>query len=136
VAITSLTLAVVGADHPNKRGPTRRFGIAVSAPGDPIELVLEPKNPADPNAVIVLNKHGIQIGYLTAERAPWIGGMMKAGRDMRAVFQDATEYGALIRLAFDGAELDLPAPLRKRPRGDEYVDEDPGFFPDESPPDE
>lgn len=65
-----LSLFVVGAGHPNKRGGDRRFEALLCAPGEPIELVPEPRNPADPNAVAVFSIRGVQIGYLTAERAP------------------------------------------------------------------
>lgn len=91
-----LSLAVVGAQHPNKRGPTRRFGISVCKPGDPIDLVPEPKNEADPNAIAVY-AGDIQIGYLTAERAPFIGALMSR-EIVTAIFQSAQQYGAVIRV--------------------------------------
>lgn len=112
-AVKSLTLAVVGADHPNKRGPTRRFEIAMCIPGEPAELRPEPNNPADPQAVAVYSARGIQIGYLTAERAPWIGSLIRNGREMATIFQTSTTYGALVRLAFDGELPELP-PSRER----------------------
>lgn len=64
-----LSLHVVGAGHPNRRGGDRRFEILLCVPGEPVHLVLEPKNPADPQAVAVFSGRGVQIGYLTAERA-------------------------------------------------------------------
>ena len=85
--LTALSLAVVGADHPNKRGPGRRFEIEICAPGEPVELILEPNNPADPRAVAVFSVRGVQIGYLSAERCGWIGGMIRIGREPRAIFQ-------------------------------------------------
>ncbi|WP_313534353.1 HIRAN domain-containing protein [Sphingomonas sp.] len=107
----SLSLAIVGADHPNKRGPTRRFEIAMCIPGEPTELRPEPNNPADPQAVAVYSARGIQIGYLTAERAPWIGSMIRNGREMETIFQAPTPYGAVVRLAFDGKRPALPPAL-------------------------
>ncbi|AHE56037.1 HIRAN domain-containing protein [Sphingomonas sanxanigenens] len=104
-----LSLAVVGAQYPNKRGPTRAFGIAMCRPGDPIELRPEPKNPADERAVAVFTADNIQIGYITAERAPYIGGIIKAGREVRTIFQAPTQWGAIVRCAFDGASPSLPA---------------------------
>ncbi|WP_164521761.1 HIRAN domain-containing protein [Sphingomonas sp. ABOLE] len=103
-----MSLSVVGADYANKRGPTRRFEIAMCIPGEPTELRPEPGNPADPQAVAVYSARGIQIGYLTAERAPWIGSMIRNGREMAAIFQAPTPYGALVRLAFDGDRPELP----------------------------
>jgi hypothetical protein len=81
-------------------------------PGEPAELRSEPNNPADPHAVAVYSVRGIQIGYLTAERAPLVGGMIRNGREMAVIFQAATPYGALVRLAFDGERPELP-PSRK-----------------------
>ena len=131
----SLSLAVVGADHPNPKGPTRRFGINLCRPGDPIELRREPRNRADENAVAVFDKRDIQIGYLTAERAPWIGGMIANGREIRAVFQEATSWGALIRVAFDGAEPVVPErSIRSDIEVPEGADPDPDWQPDEDWP--
>lgn len=78
---------------------------------------------------------GVQLGYLPAERAPWIGGMIKQGREVRAVFQGETHPGGWIRLAFDGADPTLPAPKTK-PVIEIDPDSDDGFYPDETYPDE
>ena len=126
----SLSLAVVGANHPNKRGPTRRFEIALCKPGEPVELIPEPKNPADPRAVAVFSTRGVQLGYLTAERCGRIGALIRDGREVRAVFQEATSYGAVIRAAFDGEEPVLPP---ERPR---QPPEEQDFWPDPEWPDE
>ncbi len=82
---------------------------------------------------MVLSARGVQIGYLPAERAPWIAGMLRAGREVRAVFQQATAHGAAIRVALDGAEPVLPtaAPLPSSLQQDH--DE---FWPDPIPPDD
>jgi hypothetical protein len=124
-----LSLTVVGVQHPNKRGPTRHFAIALCRPGDPVELRREPKNPKDENAVAVFNATGIQMGYLSAERAPWIGGMLLKNRVITAVFQATAGYGAVIRVAFDGEKPELP-PVR------ESVGDDPDFYPDDIYPDD
>ncbi len=133
--IATLSLAVVGADHPNPKGPTRRFGISLCRPGDRIELRREPKNKADENAVAVFDERGIQIGYLTADRAAWIGGMIVNGREIRAAFQAATNWGALVRAAFDGAEPVIPE-QRAKPNvdSDDFCDSEPEWLPDEEWP--
>jgi len=130
-----LSLAVVGAAHPNKRGPTRRFEISVSHPGEPVELRPEPKNPADENAVAVFSCRDVQLGYITAERAPWIGGMINQGREVRAIFQWATTYGAVIRIAFDGEQPSIEG-LRKplSEGGSQLPDQE--FYPDPEWPDD
>lgn len=132
--ISQLSLAVVGADFPNRRGPGRRFEIAICAPGEPVELVPEPKNPADPRAVAVFSIRGVQLGYLTAERCGWIGAMLSGGRELRAVFQSATKHGAFIRVAFDGQDPTLPA--APDPAGPHDRSDDSGWWPDEIPPDD
>ncbi|WP_285020270.1 HIRAN domain-containing protein [Novosphingobium sp. fls2-241-R2A-195] len=107
--LPALSLAVVGADYPNKgKMPGRRFEIALCAPGDPLELRPEPKNPADENAIAVYSERDVQIGYVTAERAPRIGQLIRQGHTITAIFQEATCYGAVARLAFDGEQPTLP----------------------------
>ncbi len=103
-----LSIAVVGADFPNKRGPARRFEIALCKPGERIELRPEPRNPADPRAVAVFSARGIQIGYVPAERAALVGAALREGR-MMAIFQSASQWGATVRASLDGSEPTLPA---------------------------
>lgn len=89
--VRQLSLHVVGASHPNHRGGVdRRFEILLCPPGEPVELVPEPDNPVDPQVIGVFSARGIQIGYVTAERAPWIGTMMRSGKELRAIFQQVT----------------------------------------------
>lgn len=108
-----LSLLVRGVDHPNRRPKTRgtiprRFEIAASLPGEPVELVLEPDNPADPNAIMIFSARGIQLGYVAAERAPFIGKHIRQGDEVRAIFQEATRQGAIIRVSLDGSKPVLP----------------------------
>jgi HIRAN domain-containing protein len=126
LSLPSLSLAVVGADFPNRRGPTRRFEVAICKPGEPIELRLEPNNPADPRAVAVFSKRGVQLGYLTAERCGRIGNFLRQGREVRTIFQRAAVYGCVIRAAFDGEKPILPVENEPEPYADEaapWVDE-------------
>lgn len=128
--LTTLTLAVVGADYPNKRGPSRRFELAMCRPGEPVELRPEPNNPADPRAVAVYSCRGVQIGYLTAERCGRIGTLIRRGHEVRSIFQASTPFGALIRTAFDGEVPALPQNIG------EDADDTPDFWPDEEWADE
>lgn len=121
-----MSIAVVGADYPNKRGPTRRFEIAMCLPGEPVELRREPKNPADSRAIGVYSQRDVQIGYVPAEQAQWIGGQLA---EIRAIFQRADTFGAVIRVTFDGSEPVLPVekPVERRappPDPDGYDDDD------------
>lgn len=125
-----LSLHVVGADHPNRGGGNRRFEILLCVPGEVVTLVPEPRNPVDRNAVMVVSAREVQIGYLTADRAAWIAAMLRSGRAVAAIFQQATPMGAAIRVAFDGAVPVLPRPVVPQ------SDPEPDFWPDEFPPDD
>jgi len=121
----SASFAIVGIDYPNKRGPARRFELALCVPGERIELSPEPTNKHDPYAIAVYSCRGVQLGYLTAERAPWIGAQIRQGRELRAIFQGMTDKVGWLRLAFDGEVPTLPpAAIVQPPRDDS------GFYPD------
>ncbi len=126
-----LSLRVVGAGHANKRGGDRRFEVLLCVPGEPVELVPEPRNPADPNAIAVFSVRGVQLGYVTAERAPLIGGMLRAGRDVQAIFQEAIATAAVIRVGIDGIAPQLPTERSVPDPSRDDVD----FWPDYVPPD-
>lgn len=116
---------------------TRRYAVELHAPGDPVELRREPKNPADPNAIAVFSLVGVQMGYIPAERAPFIGMMMSRGA-VTAVFQGQSEHGAWLRIAFGDDEPVLP-PERPMLNIDlsspsEGKDADPEWTPDEEGP--
>jgi len=104
----AVSLAVVGVLHRNADGSDRRREISWCAAGEPVTLQLEPNNPADERAVAVYSARGIQLGYLTAERAAYIGGLIRSGRDHQAIFQAPAQFGAWIRMAFDGAVPVVP----------------------------
>jgi len=104
-----LTLAVVGIGYRNADKTLRAAGLVKCTPGEPVELRLEPKNKNDRNAIAVFSARGIQIGYVTAERAPYIGKMIRAGEECRAVFQELDTTSAAIRVRFGGQAPTLPA---------------------------
>lgn len=124
--LPAMSLAVVGVRHPNRDKSNRGFEILLCRPGDVIELRPEPKNKHDEHAVAVFSERGVQLGYLTAERAPYIGKIIRQGREVTAVFQQAVPFGAWLRVAFDGEQPVLP-PDRPAPT----EDPDSGWFPDE-----
>lgn len=123
-----ITLPIVGVQFPNARGVTRRFAVDLQRPGDPVELRREPKNPADPNAIAVHTVEGVQMGYVAAERAPYIGMMMTRG-EVNAIFQGADDFGAFIRVAFDEAPV-LP-PTEGVARKSRTTDEPPSQEPEQ-----
>lgn len=121
-----ITLPIVGSQYPNKKrkGPTRRFAIELCAPGDLVELRPEPENPEDDNAIAVYSAQDVQMGYLPAERAPYVGLQMSRGL-VSAVFQGVGPRGAFVRIAFDGETPILP-PVReaRTPAQDWWPDEE------------
>lgn len=138
-----LTLAVVGLDFPNADGSNRRSEAMMTLPGDPVELVPEPKNRHDGNAIAVVGPRGVQIGYLNAERAPYVGGRMSRGEDVAAIFQGIDGAAAFVRVRFGGGMPTLPSPPAqpaarppappRPPRGSEPYDPH-AFYPDEDGP--
>jgi hypothetical protein len=128
-SLRPLSLAVVGVRYANKdkARSDRGFEIALCKPGEPVELRPEPKNRHDRHAIAVFSVRGIQLGYLTAERAPRIGALLRS-REVAAVFQAPAPHGAWIRVAFDGEAPSVPAappPTAKEPEF--YPDEDFGW---------
>lgn len=115
---SQITLPIVGVQFPNMKGASRRFAVDLQRPGDPVELRREPKNPADPNAIAVHTIEGVQMGYVPAERAPYIGMMMTRG-EVTAIFQGADDFGAFIRIGFDETPV---LPDNRRPENPAPVD--------------
>ena len=96
-----LTLSVVGIDFPNadKSKSNRRMELLLCQPGEPVDLRREPKNPHDANAVAVFSLRGVQMGYLSAERAPLIGRRMQQEEHV-AAFQALTGSMGYVRIRF------------------------------------
>jgi hypothetical protein len=136
VIVRDLTIAVVGAAHPNKDGGNRRSEIAFCNPGEPIELRPEPKNRHDEHAIAVFSARRFQIGYVASERAVTLKGLMRAGHELVAIFQDVAPFGALVRVGIDQTPTLPPARPSEDEDRDEYAQPDPGDWPDEPPPDE
>lgn len=102
-----LTLAVVGIGYANADKSSRLFEISLCRPGDAIELRPEPRNKHDPRAVGVWRVGGGQMGYVTAERAGWIGQRVQTEETV-AVFQGQAGSAAYIRVGFGGGAPSLP----------------------------
>lgn len=123
-----LTLSIVGIDFPNpdKSGSSRRMEIMMCHPGDSVELRPEPRNTFDSNAIAVWSERGVQIGYLTAERAPFVGKRMQS-EEMVAVFQALQGNAAYVRVRFGGGRPTLPpiaSSAEARPAEPFYPDEE------------
>lgn len=128
--MNELTLAVVGLDHRNtdRTRSNRRYEALLCAPGDPVTLRPDPANPVDPQAVAVWSERDIQIGFLTAERAPLIGARIRAGQEVAAIFQGISARAAFIRVRLGGGAPTLPdvreAPDAAASREDDVNDPD------------
>jgi hypothetical protein len=131
MSVDELTLAVVGIDFPNadRSKSSRRMEALLCTPGEPVELRREPKNPHDPRAIAVFSRRGIQMGYISAERAPWIGKRMLAGEEHQAIFQALQGNVAHIRIRFGGGTPVLPI----EPAESADIANDP-FYPDPEGP--
>ena len=129
-----LTLAVVGIDFPNADGSNRRSEAMMTLPGEPVALAPEPKNRHDANAIAVKSPRGVQIGYLSAERAPYVGSRIARGEAVEAIFQGLDGGSAYIRVRFGGGVPTLPLPS-DTPSSSRRPPHDPdGFYPDEDGP--
>ncbi|MBJ6123379.1 HIRAN domain-containing protein [Sphingomonas mollis] len=127
-----LTLAIAGIDFPNADGGNRRSEAMMTLPGDPVTLMPEPRNRHDRNAVAIISPSGMKLGYVSAERAPYIGSRINRGEQVAAIFQGIHGGGAYIRVRFGGGLPTLPpaaAPSHRSTR-----DEADGFYPDEDGP--
>ncbi len=100
------------------------------APGAPMALVPEPRNPVDPQAVAVFSPSGLQVGYLSAERAPWIGARIRAGDEVVAIMQGVVGGAGYLRVRIGGGAPTLPV---ARERDDEEAGEM-EFWPDPEGP--
>jgi hypothetical protein len=145
--IEELTIACVGASHanPKRKGqPTgsREMEIMFTERGQPVELRPEPGNKADASAIAVFAKTGIQLGYVSADRTLLIHRAWHDARDVHAVFQQRTPWGAWIRVGFDRAPAIPPESAKlatEQASQDWWPDEAPdgdlsAFYPDFVPP--
>lgn len=111
----ALSLAIVGIDYPNRRGPGRRFELEICQPGEPVELRPEPNNQFDEHAVAVFSCRDIQLGYLASERAVLIGTLWRQGHETAAIFQSLEATVGWIRVAFDSEQPTLPPDRSSEP---------------------
>lgn len=136
MAIEELSVAIVGADYPNKDGGNRRTEIAFCDRGEPLELRPEPKSPHDEHAVAVFSARQFQIGYVASARAVFLKRLLKDGHELFAVFQDVAPWGAVARIGVDRDPGNLPEPgTYSRTLVQDEVDQTPAvdYWPDDEP---
>jgi HIRAN domain len=102
------SLICVGERFANADGDNRQVELARSKPGERIDLVREPTNPYDINAVALVSCRGVQVGYLAREHAIWIAPMIDAGAIFSATVERVAPKGrpfaplaVTIKLRFD-----------------------------------
>lgn len=131
------TLAIVGIDFPNtdRARTNRRSELMLLSPGDPLTLQPEPTNRFDPRAVAVFSPNGIQLGYVTAERAVLVGGRIRAGEEVAAIYQGLVGKAGYARVRFGGGAPTLPPVAFAPDYGDDCDPADgDAFWPDEPGP--
>ena len=109
------SLPACGEHYENEDGSSRQEELARCAAGDMLQLVREPDNEHDPMAVAVMSERGIRVGYLSRERANWIGSKMDRGYDVRAIVHrikgshlQGSALGLVLRLSMDPDIADEP----------------------------
>lgn len=109
-----LTLPIVGINHPNadKAKTNRRSELMLLGVASPLELRLEPDNPHDPRAIGVWSPSGIQVGYVGAERAQWLGGKIRDGEEVQVILQGVATHVGWMRVRIGGGAPTLP-PVRE-----------------------
>ncbi len=130
-----LTLSIVGIDFPNadRSKSNRRMEVMLCTPSEPVELRREPKNPHDANAVAVFSMRGVQMGYVSAERAPLIGRRMQQ-EPYAVVFQALAGNMGYVRIRFGGGAPTLPETVEPPPSSRPAPYDPDIFYPDPEGP--
>lgn len=83
---------LAGVTHKNRNGTSRQHALRQCRLGMPVDVLREPDNPADKNAV-ALFAGGTQIGYRPAESAPWFARALDSGEvEFTATLSDLYEF--------------------------------------------
>jgi len=109
------SLPARGERFDNEDGTSRQEELARCRPGEPVRLVRQPENPHDPAAVAIISARGVQLGYIPADRAVWIGSKIDRGYDVRAIVErvkgshlPGAVLGLVIRINMEGDGPELP----------------------------
>lgn len=109
------SLPACGEAYDNEDGTSRQAELARCSIGEMVHLVREPDNEHDGMAVAVLSARGICVGYLSRERARWIGSKIDRGYDVRGIVQrikgmglEGSPLGLVMRLSMDPDVADEP----------------------------
>jgi hypothetical protein len=115
---TQKVFDLVGEGQTNDDSSSRQEELTTCEPGEPVELIRQPSNPYDRNAVFVQSCRSIGIGYLRAEDAAELAPAIDAGRPYSAKLHaltggvaDHPSYGAKVSIAWDGKPARAHRPL-------------------------
>lgn len=106
----SIGLAIVGADFRTDCAPRRQAEIDRCIAGERVTLRPLKRLVEGVPAVSVYSQRGRQIGYVSPSHADWARNLLP---DIKAIFHKADSFGAVIRVATDGATPTLPQPTRR-----------------------
>lgn len=103
---------LVGITHENEDGTLRENLIPTCKPFDPLEVVWEPNNPYDPNAIAIHKANGRMLGYLNSRTAEEVARSMKRGTIWRACVKMAmpkskSKHGCLVICLMEMRETQL-----------------------------
>lgn len=111
------SLPACGEWYDNDDGTSRQEELSRCETGDPLALIREPDNPHDPMAVAVFTARGIRVGYLSRERAGWIGSKMDRGYKVAAIVErikskhlPGSALGLIMRVSMAPPSDDLDEP--------------------------
>jgi hypothetical protein len=111
-------LDVEGEAQVNADGVNRQYELLRCEPGEPVTLRRDPRNPFDPNTILVVSTRGVTVGRLTGQYAAMLAPLLDRDRPYRARLHclrggvpDYPNYGARISVAWDGRPELRPIPL-------------------------
>lgn len=114
---------LVGEGQDNLDGSSRQGELSRLVSGEPVNLVREPGNPYDENAILVTSSRGVGIGYIPRPEAQKLASHLDAGREHKAQLhqlvggvEDYEHYGAVISIAWDSKECPPPRALNEEQR--------------------
>lgn len=121
VGWNDFSLPACGEWYENEDGSSRQAELALCSPGEMVHLVREPENEHDQMAVAIVSARGVRVGYLSRERARWIGSKIDRGYDVRGIVErikgahlPGSALGLIVRLSMDpdvAEEPELPREL-------------------------
>jgi hypothetical protein len=89
--LKDLSFKIVGVTFPNSNGSSRQEIISKINLLSTVELVREPHNEYDPNAIAVYVE-GEQVGFLSSEEAVSMASLMDSGTDFHVIVEDIGVY--------------------------------------------